>query len=110
AGSDADHFLNVRDKNLAVAYASGLRSLADRLYCAIDGLVTENDLDLHLGEEVDHILRTAIEFGMALLPPKALCLGDGYSLEPGLLKRFLDLIELEWLDDCFDLLHCLRPP
>jgi hypothetical protein len=42
---------------------------------------------------------------MALLPAEAFGLGDGDALQPDLLKRFLHLVELEWLDDGFDLFH-----
>jgi hypothetical protein len=42
---------------------------------------------------------------MALLSAKALCLGHGYPLEADFLKGFLHFVELEWLDDRFDLFH-----
>src|SRR6202012_3338971 len=36
---------------------------------------------------------------------KALRFGHGNALKPHLLQCFLHLVELEWLDDGFDLLH-----
>jgi len=42
---------------------------------------------------------------MALLPAKALGLGDGDALDPDLVKGFLHLVEFERFDDCLDLLH-----
>ena len=64
-----------------------------------------HDLDFHLGQEVDDVFRTAIEFGVSLLPAETLGFGHGDALQSDFLKRFLNLVELEWLDDGFDLLH-----
>jgi hypothetical protein len=40
-----------------------------------------------------------------ILPPETLGLGHGNALQSDFLERFLNLVELEWLDDGFDLLH-----
>jgi hypothetical protein len=45
---------------------------------------------------------------MTLLPSKALGLEDGDALNARLLQGFLDLIELEGLDDRLDLFHGVR--
>ena len=47
---------------------------------------------------------------MALLPPEALGLGDGDAGYADFMQRFLHLIELEGLDDRFDLFHLLVSP
>ena len=72
---------------------------------AFDGVVAEHDLDLHLGQKVDDILGAAIKFGMALLAAEAFGFGDRDALQADLLKRLLHLVELERLDDRFDLFH-----
>src|SRR5215211_2919162 len=91
AGADPDRFLDARYKNLAIADAPGMGRLADRLDGALDHVVGDDDLELHLRQEVDDVLGAAVEFGDALLPH--------------LLERLLHLVELERLDDGFDLLH-----
>ena len=68
-------------------------------------LVGQHDLDLHLGQEVDDVFGAAIELGVALLAAEALGLGDGDALQPDFLQRLLHLVELERLDDGFDLFH-----
>ena len=108
AGANADRLLDVGHENLAVADAAGLRSLADRVDGALDHVVAEHDLDLHLGQEVDDVFGAAIELGMTLLAAEPLGLRHGDSLQTDFLERFLHLIELERLDDRFDLLHWLR--
>jgi hypothetical protein len=47
---------------------------------------------------------------MALLAAETFGLGDGDALESDLLERFLHLIQLERLDDRFDLFHCFAAP
>ena len=70
--------------------------------------VLDHHLDLHLGQEVDHIFGAAVELGMALLAAEALDLGDGDPADPDLVQRVLDVVELERLDDRLDLLHVRR--
>ena len=41
--------------------------------------VGHHDLDLHLGQEVDRVLRAAVELGVALLAPEAPHLGDRHA-------------------------------
>src|SRR5262249_49449417 len=87
AGPDADRFLDVGDEDLAVADAPGLRGAPDRIDRALDQVVADHDLDLHLGQEVDDVFGTAVKFGMTLLAPKALRFGDRDALEADFLKR-----------------------
>src|SRR6202008_4021388 len=63
----------------------------------------------HLRQEVDDVFGAAIELGMSLLPTETLGFRDGNALQSDFLERFLHLVELERLDDGFDLLH-LAPP
>jgi hypothetical protein len=46
---------------------------------------------------------------MALLPPEPLGLQHSDALKPDLIERVFYLVELEGLDDRFDLLHLLGP-
>src|ERR671913_2259956 len=78
---------------------------ADRLDGLFDHLVLDDELELHLGQEVDDIFGAAVELGMALLAAEALGLEHGNTLETDLIEGVLHLIELEGLDDRFDLLH-----
>ena len=48
--------------------------------------VLDHHLDLHLGQEVDHVLGAPVELGVALLPAEALDLGHGHALEADLLR------------------------
>src|SRR5271165_1508112 len=109
-GADADGFLDMRYKYLAIADAPGLGGVADRLDRGGKDLVSDDDLDLHLRQKVDDVFRPAIEFRMALLPAKPLGLDNRDSLNSRLLQGFLHFIELEWLDDRLDLFHCGETP
>src|SRR6266568_2025134 len=105
AGADADDLLHRDDEDLPVADATRLGGALDDLHHAADELVGDDDLDLHLGEEVDHVLGATVELGMPLLAAEALHLGGGETGHADLRERLLHLIQLERLDDGFDLLH-----
>src|SRR6185437_2511839 len=105
SGADADGLFDLGDENLAVADTPGLGGAADRVDRAVDEVVADHDLDLHLGQEIHDVFGAAIEFGMSLLPAETLGFGDSNALQSELLKRFFHLVELERLDDGFDLLH-----
>src|SRR5579859_7566632 len=105
ACADADGFLDRHDENLAVADPARMGGLLNGFDGAIDEIVLDHQLDLHLGQEIDDIFGAAIEFGMALLTAKALRLGDGDTLQTNLVQSLFHLIQFERLDDGFDFLH-----
>src|SRR5262249_18448424 len=80
AGADADDLLEVEDEDLSVADLSGVGALLDRLDDAVEHVVLDRRLHLHLGKEVDHVLGAAIELGVAFLAAEAFHLGDGDPL------------------------------
>src|SRR5260370_14922210 len=102
---DADRFLDVGHEDLAVANAPGLSRAPDGVDRFLDQIIGDHDLDFDLGQKIHDILRTAIELGMALLPPETLGFGHGDALQSDFLKRFFHLVELEWLDDGFYFFH-----
>ena len=100
----------VRDEDLAVADAAGARGVHDRLDRPLDHVVLADHLDLHLGQEVHDVFGAAIELGVALLAAEPLGLDHGDALQPDLVQRFLHLVQLERLDDRFDLFHARSRP
>ena len=62
-------------------------------------------LDLHLRQEIDHVLRAAVQLGVPLLTAESLDLGDRQPRHAHLRQRFAHFLELEGLDDGGDLLH-----
>src|SRR5690348_6282370 len=107
ASTNSDRVLDAGHEYLAVADASGLRRGPDRLDRLLDHLILDDQLDLHLGQEVDDVFGAAIKLGVALLPSEALGLQDGDAFQADLVQRVFDLVQLERLDDRFDLLHLL---
>ena len=101
--------LMLTEVSAPVADAPGVRRAADRLDSLLDHLVLDDQFDLHLGQEVDDIFSAPVELGVALLPPEAPNLHDRHADDADLRERFLDVVQLERLDDGFHLLHaCLR--
>src|SRR5262245_54292339 len=105
AGADADDLLDRGHEDLAVADLAGARGLDDRVDRLLDHAVGNHHLDLDLGKEVDDVLGSAIELRMALLPAETLDLGDGEAGHAELGQRLAHFVELERLNDRFDLLH-----
>src|SRR5207248_1675395 len=71
----------------------------------------DDDVQPHLGDEVDGVLRASVDLGVALLTAVAADLADGQALHTEGLQRLLDVVELERLDHRGDQLHpCTAPP
>src|SRR5919106_861768 len=109
AGADADDFLQIEHEDLAVADLAGVGRALDRLDRLLEQLRLDRGLDLHLGQEIDHVLRAAVELGVALLAAEALHLGDGDALHADRRERLAHLVELERLDDCGNEFHPRAP-
>src|SRR5574337_61605 len=62
-------------------------------------------LDLHLGQEIDHILGAPVQLGVTLLTAETLDLGDGNALHADGGEGFPHFVELEGLDDGGNELH-----
>ena len=56
-----------------------LAALTIGVDAALDLAVLDHHLDLHLGQEVDHVLGAAVQLGVPLLAAEALDLGDRQS-------------------------------
>src|SRR3546814_14834988 len=81
AGADADGLLARADEDLAVADDPGMGGLLDGLPRALDQVVLQDDLALHLGQAIDAVLGAAVELGVAFLAADALCLGPRAALD-----------------------------
>src|SRR5512147_1720438 len=105
SGPDPDDVFELRDEDLPVADLAGLGLF---LYGGNDFFrhaVRDHSLDLHLRDEGDVVFRTPVELDMSLLPAEPLYLGHGHTLHADRIQRVLHVIELERLDDGFDLFH-----
>src|SRR5215475_10238556 len=81
ASANSYRVIDPRHENLAVADASGMGRGADRLDGLLDHFTLNDQLELHLGQEVDDVFGAAIELGVTLLPAKALGLQNGDALQ-----------------------------
>ena len=91
--------------DLAVADLAGTRRIHDAFgECDLVAVVAE-DLQLHLRNEVDRVLRTSVHLGVAALAAESLHLGDRQALHAELLHGRLHIVQLERLDDRNDELH-----
>src|SRR5579862_77631 len=103
--TDADDILDRNDEDFSVTDAPGLRRLGNRLDDRGDRLVFRDDFKLHLGQEIDDVLGAAVQLCVSLLPTKPFDFTDRDALDADVAQTLLDLVELERLDDGFDLFH-----
>src|SRR5262249_10244545 len=98
-----------QDEDLPVADLPGMRRILDGLGDDLRPIVVDQDLELHLGEELHYVLGASIQLRVTLLPPEPFHLRDRHALDTVPRQSFLHLVELEGFDDRFDLLHRLTP-
>tara|TARA_A100001037_G_scaffold54747_1_gene47107 strand:+ start:998 stop:1264 length:267 start_codon:yes stop_codon:yes gene_type:complete len=84
-----------------------MRRRRDRFDGLLGQLVGKDQLDLQLGQNVDLILAPAIELRVAALSPESTLLADRHAAQADRCKRVLYLVQFEWFDIGFDLLHRL---
>src|SRR5580765_3552740 len=96
AGSDPERLFERLDKDLPIANAPGSGRGGDERDDLVRKRIAYDDLDLDLRKEVD---------GVALLAAEAADLAHGHADDARVRERCLHVVELEWLDDRFDLLH-----
>src|SRR5665811_47889 len=105
ARTNAHGFLHVRHEDLSVSNAACFSRGDDSVDGLLDHVVVQHQLEFHLRQEIDDILGTAIKLGMPLLPAEPFGLGHSNTLESDFLQGFFHFIQLEGLDDRFDLFH-----
>src|SRR2546421_7388373 len=95
AGANTNHAIDVGDEDLAVADLARLGGLQNGIDDLVGQLTAHGDLDAGLGNEVDHVLGTAIQLRMASLAPEALHFGDRHAGDADVGQCGTDVIELE---------------
>src|SRR5262245_22442061 len=79
--ADAHRFVDLHDEDLSVADAAGLGAALDGVDDAGDHAVGDDDLDLHLGDEIDDVRRAAVDLFLAAGAAEAFHFGDGHALD-----------------------------
>src|SRR5882757_1545382 len=109
ASADAHGAVDAVDEDLSIADLAGLGGRHDRFDDFVDLIGRDCRLDLDLGQEAHGVFGAAIDFGVALLAPVSLDLGDGHPEHPDRGQGVAHLVKLERLDDSHDDLHGLIP-
>ena len=76
ASANTDHVFDRINEDLAVTDSPRLGGLGDGLDGPLDLVVADNQFDFHLGQEIDHIFRASIHFGVALLTTESARVDD----------------------------------
>ena len=96
---------SILDTNIFPSPIRPVCGVADGIYHCFHIFVGQHDLDFDLRKKIDDVFGAAVEFGVTLLAAKTLGLRHGNTLQSDFLKGFLHFVELERLDDRFDLFH-----
>src|SRR5438552_3389779 len=104
-GADADRRVHRVDEDLAISDIAGLGRSRQHASDLVYHAVRHHHLDLDLGEKIHRVLATAIELRVALLAAESPHLGHRHPDHSDSGQGFLRVVELEGLDDGFDLLH-----
>jgi hypothetical protein len=90
------------DKDRAITDAPCPGSFHNCLHDQVCNVVWDDNVYLGFGEEVHHVFRATVEFGMAALSPKAPHLTDRHPLHASGVELLFDLVQLEGLNERFD--------
>ena len=80
-GPDPDRVFDRKDEDLAVTDLARLAGFLEGEDDLLGLVVRDDDFELELGEEVDDVLRTAVELRVALLSAEALDLGHSQAFD-----------------------------
>src|SRR5690606_34423080 len=100
AGTNTNHLLQVMDENLAIANFSGTCRCLDCFNRAIHDSLINRCLYLRFGQQIHHMLSTAIHLGMAFLTSEAFDLCHGNTLYTDRRQRFAHFTQFEGFDNC----------
>src|ERR1700758_4521249 len=104
-GAHSHNGFHGADPDFAVTDLASARRLNDAVHDLVDDRVVDDDLDPNLRHEIDRVLGTPVNLGVALLPSVALDFADGHAQDAGLLQAGFDVVEGERFHDRGDQLH-----
>jgi len=104
-GPDPDRIFDIGDEYFAVSDFAGSGGTDNRFHDGLYLIRTDNDFNLDFGNEIDLILRSAIELGVPFLLPESLYLGDSHTEYSQIGKSVFDIVEFKGFDDEFNSFH-----
>jgi len=102
---DADGILNRADENFAIADFPGASGLDDGFNGIIYKIVHDDDFDFDFGKKIHRVFAAAVNLRMPLLATETFYFADRHALDAEAGQSFLDLFQLERLDDGLDFFH-----
>ena len=105
AGANADGVKHSADEDFAVADFTSVCRLDDGINHGVSTAVVNDDLNLHLREEIDGVFTATVDLGMALLAAKSFDLNNSHAFDSDFGEGFFDILQFERLDDRFDFFH-----
>jgi len=105
AGADADGEFTVHDEDFSITDFTGLAALGDRFDDLRNRLIGDDEFEVSLGQEIDHVFAATVDFGVTLLAAEAFDLADGHAFDADGGEGLTDFVELVGFDDGFNEFH-----
>src|ERR1700722_1502129 len=106
-GANADHVLQGRHENLAVANHARSRAFHDGFDHRLDEIFRNRDGYENFWQEVHGVFRSAVSLRVALLPAKSANFGNGQAGYSQRVHALLYLVKLRWSDYGINSFHLL---
>ena len=84
--------LNIGYEDFAVANLASVCNLGDGFNCTVGNIISNTRLDLYLRQKINHILCSAIEFGMSFLSTEAFNFGNRNALHSDIGKCLTNVV------------------
>src|SRR5437764_5996140 len=109
-GPNTHYVVNRQDENFAITDTSSMSCRHNGIDNIVHLLFRRKDFKFRLGQKIDHILGTPVQFRMSLLTSKALHLGYCQPLDANRVEALFDLVKFERLNNRLNLFHASSPP
>src|SRR5207342_2917930 len=103
--ANAHRMFNREHEHLPVADLAGLGGSHNDIDRLVNQVVRHHYFHFHLRQKIHRVFASPVNFGVPFLPAKTFDLSDGHPFDAELCERFLNLFELERLNDGFQFFH-----
>ena len=104
-GTNTNHAGDVKDEDFTVTDFTGLRRADNGIHAGINDIVSDHNFDFHFRQKIHHVLRPAVQFGVAFLTAKALHFRHRHPGDADFGQRFAHVIQFERFNNRINLFH-----
>lgn len=103
--ADADDFLHIGNKYLAIPDFARPRGSDNGVNGVLDPVIRQNDFNPDLGQKIDRVFAAPVNLSVPFLAAEALDFGDGHAFDSDLGQGVFDFLQFKRLDNRVDFFH-----